>query len=129
MISNILKIQNNSNVILNQGGVSLNEGDKLNVFQKGEILQDPYTGESLGPSESLVATIEIKKVNPKMSYAKILKGNINNISIGDICRRSKNNNFKNRDFHSKGSNIEFMKDGGILLPFDNNNKKKKEDKL
>ncbi len=85
----ILKIKARGEMILNQGGRSVSEGDIFEIYSKGEKLIDPYTGESLGSDESLQGVIKIIRVMPKMSIAKIIDGNIGDLRAGDICRRKK----------------------------------------
>ena len=85
----ILKIKPRGEMILNQGGRSVSEGDIFEIYSKGEKLIDPYTGESLGSDESLQGVIKIIRVMPKMSIAKIIDGNIGDLRAGDICRRKK----------------------------------------
>ena len=83
-------------VTLNQGGDLLKEGDVYDVFQFGEIIIDPYTNESLGRDEIFCATIEVTRVNPKSSYAKITSSEIEIGSVFKpkmfVCRPSKNQN-------------------------------------
>jgi hypothetical protein len=59
-------------VILNRGGESLAVGERVELFNPGDELKDPATGESLGVAERKVATAEIIRVLPKVSYARIL---------------------------------------------------------
>jgi hypothetical protein len=92
----IAAIQKNGDLILNQGGVTISEGELFDVFTAGEKVVDPYTGESLGATETWVATAKIERVLAKMSYAKITKGEPVQIQQKDICRRvSKQQNGKN----------------------------------
>ena len=81
-------------VTLNQGGDLLKEGDVYEVFQFGERIVDPYTKESLGREEIFCATVEITRVNPKSSYAKITSSEIDISTIFKpkmfVCRPSKN---------------------------------------
>ncbi len=62
-----------SQVVLGQGGKTLNKGDVFKVYQLGKELIDPYTKESLGREEIEVAVIQINNVKPKTSDAKILE--------------------------------------------------------
>lgn len=114
----VVKTRINGEVILNQGGVTLNKGDVFNVFQPGEVIIDPYTGESLGPSEDWVADVKVIRVIPKMSYAMIIKGDIENVSEGNICRRAKNNWDSTIKNIGSSSDIEETTQGGVVLPFD-----------
>ena len=84
----IAQLQGDNQFILNQGGTSVSTGDFLDVFSPGAQVVDQYTGESLGAAESWVAKLQIVRVIPKMSYAKVVKGTAENIQEGYICRRT-----------------------------------------
>jgi curli biogenesis system outer membrane secretion channel CsgG len=62
-----------NNVILNQGGSGVKAGDRFDVFELGNRIVDPYTKEYIGKEEIFSGTIEITRVNPKQSYARIIK--------------------------------------------------------
>ena len=117
----VVKVQQNGEIILNQGGVTVSDGEILDVFNKGEKILDPYTGESLGSSETWAATIKIVRVIPKMSYARVIKGQLTSIQNGSICRRiaakrdqsAQSPDMRKRDIHTTPR-------GGVVLPFDNN---------
>lgn len=84
----ISQLQVNGQFILNQGGTTVNSGDLLDVFRPGKKVIDQYTGESLGAAETWVATLQVVRVIPKMSYAKVTKGTMESIQEGYICRRT-----------------------------------------
>jgi curli biogenesis system outer membrane secretion channel CsgG len=107
-------------VVLNQGGKSLAEGDKLKIMSLGENVVDPYTGESLGQQEHTIATIEIIKVMPKMSIAKVVSGDILSINNLDVARRiDKSVNRKDASNRSwRKTNTKVLDSGGVVLPFD-----------
>lgn len=114
----VVQVQSNGEVILNQGGVTVRKGEILDVFKKGKKVIDPYTDESLGSSESWIAKIKITRVIPKMSYAKVIRGDLTAIRNGSICRRvSKKHGFSS---HAEGrkSNIKIKSNGAVVLPFD-----------
>ncbi len=77
---------NSGQVLLNQGGKTMKVGSHFNVFALGEVIRDPYTKESLGRSESRVATIRVTNVTVKMSYAELIDGNPGHIKKGFIVR-------------------------------------------
>ena len=60
-------------VVLGQGGSGIKQGETYDVFEYGNTMTDPYTKESIGREEIYAATIEVTRVNPKQSYAKIVK--------------------------------------------------------
>ncbi len=84
----ILKVKNNQ-VYLNRGkDGGLKQGDVLDVYTKGEALIDPATGENLGTAEEYVGKIEVTRVNPKFTIAKILaKKMVGDITQGCIVRK------------------------------------------
>ena len=79
--------QPNGSLILNQGGKTVSEGELFDIFSVGKKVTDPYSRESLGASETWVATAKVDRTLAKMSYAKIIKGKLGDIKINDICRR------------------------------------------
>ena len=48
-------------------------GDIAAGIEYGKKIKDPYTKETIGREEIYTATIEVTRVNPKQSYAKIIK--------------------------------------------------------
>jgi hypothetical protein len=78
-------------IVINRGqDGGLEKGQKYDVFYAGEALVDPDTGESLGSSEEFVGQIEIVRINPKVSYGKILSEvdpDNGPIGVGDIVRK------------------------------------------
>ena len=73
-------------VILNRGGDDLSAGQRFDLCNPGEELKDPSTGESLGVAERKVATVEITRVLPKVSYAKVIS-KTEDIMVEAICRK------------------------------------------
>lgn len=59
-------------VVLNQGGEGVIEGDKYEMFAMGDVVKDPYTGESLGRKERKCGEIVIVRVKGKTSDGRIL---------------------------------------------------------
>ena len=73
--------------MLNRGkGAGIVAGQLYTVFNQGQVVTDPDTGEVLGASEEEVGTIVISAVNPKFSSGKITKGK-GNVKTGAICRK------------------------------------------
>ncbi len=70
-----------------KSGFSINQ--LWDVYEVGEDLIDPDTGENLGGSESLIGKIKISRVLPKFSVAEILEDE--GIAIGSILRKVKGN--------------------------------------
>ena len=65
-----------SQAIVNMGGNVLHRGDRFKVYALGKRLYDPYTKEPLGRDEIEIGEVEITKVLPKISYAKIVSGKV-----------------------------------------------------
>lgn len=63
-------------IILNQGGVTVVQGSYYRVMLLGEALRDPYTNESLGNVEQEVALVQIHRVDPRLSYARVITGTV-----------------------------------------------------
>ncbi len=87
----VVKRTRRNQVIINRGkDGGLKKGQKYEVFYAGEALVDPDTGESLGSGEEYVGKVEIVRINPKVSYAKIIEeADPENgpIGVGDILRK------------------------------------------
>lgn len=58
-------------VVLSQGGESLQPGQRWQAVQLGEELKDPQTGRSLGRNEVPVGTIHIERVSAQTSYGTL----------------------------------------------------------
>jgi curli biogenesis system outer membrane secretion channel CsgG len=73
-------------VVLNRGtGAGIKVGQRYGVYNMGETVVDPDTGEALGSSETKAGVIEVTSVHPKFSKAKIVE-RILPINPGSICR-------------------------------------------
>ena len=81
----VVSLSGNDEVILNQGGSALQIGDHVDAFNLGQRLTDPYTKEFIGNEELLAATLEITRVLPKSTYARVLSTN-RPVTIGAVCR-------------------------------------------
>jgi len=113
----VAEVQPSGDLILNQGGTGLEKGLMLDVFKKGKIIHDPYTGESLGAAETWIGTAEVVRVTAKTSYARIVGGNPGDISKGDICRRTKHET-DIQENSGRASDVLVQDKGGVILPFD-----------
>ncbi|MBC8472314.1 MAG: hypothetical protein H8D56_22870 [Planctomycetes bacterium] len=102
-------------LIINQGSKRISKGSVLDVFVQGEEIIDVDTKESLGRTENHIATIEIEKVTPTISYARLVKGDLDKVSVGLICRLKK----VELEMPERGkSGIRRTPQGGVKLPFD-----------
>ena len=111
----IASVDKDGQVIINQGGTRISEGQLLDVFSQEKEIFDADTKESLGKTEALVATIKIDKVMPKISYAKLVDGDLAKITEGLICRPRK---AEAAPDEGRKSNIERAPTGGVKLPFE-----------
>ncbi len=111
----IAAIQDNDEVILNQGGERMKPGMVLDVYTKGKEIIDSDTGQSLGTTENRVAVIEIQRVANNLSYAKLIEGNADKISEGLVCRIRES---EKPEIKRLKSNITKTESGGVVLPFD-----------
>jgi len=111
----IASIDKDGQVIINQGGSRISVGQLLNIYSQGKELFDADTKESLGTTEILVATVRIDKVLPRMSYAKLIEGDLAKISEGLVCRPRK---AEAKPLEGRKSEIEKTPAGGVKLPFD-----------
>jgi hypothetical protein len=73
-------------VILNRGGEVLAVGDRFELFNPGEEIKDPSTGESLGAAERRIGLVEVVRVLPKVSYARVLE-KTESVQVEALCRK------------------------------------------
>lgn len=86
----VVKRTRSNQVIINRGkDGGMKMGEVLEVFFAGEELIDPDTGESLGSGEEYVGKVEVVRINPKVTYGKIVEEDpeVAPIGVGDILRR------------------------------------------
>jgi len=75
-------------LFINRGNDSgLKNGEKFVIFENGEELIDPQTGESLGSAETEVGEGVVSRINPKFSVVDITKGDPASMATGFILRR------------------------------------------
>ena len=67
------------------GGLKV--GDQFVIFQPGEALIDPTTGENLGSAEEEVGLGKVVRVNPKFTIVEVTKGDPSLMAAGFILRR------------------------------------------
>ncbi len=111
----IANIDENGQIIINQGGKRISKGLLLDVFVEGKEIFDVDTKESLGKTETLIAIVKIDKVAPAISYGRLVKGDLSKISDGLVCRPKGSAKKKEKGFKS---NIKRTPRGGVKLPFD-----------
>lgn len=72
----VIRAEAPGEIILNQGGVTVSVGQRFRLMVLGDELRDPYTNESLGQVERDLGEIEIQRVDPRLSYAKLVSGRL-----------------------------------------------------
>lgn len=72
-------------LIINMGGELMQAGQRWEVFALGENVSNSHSGNSLGRSEFMTATVEVIRSTPKMAYAKVVEGEV--IGKGQVLRR------------------------------------------
>lgn len=110
---------NGENVTLGQGGSQIKQGDKYEVFMYGERLTDPYTKEFIGREEILAGLIEVTRVNPKQTLARIVESSV------DIGAKYEPKKFVCRAVVVSSASKETAREGRHK---DRDNKRKERDK-
>lgn len=73
---------------VNRGNDSgMKQGETFIVYEPGEDLIDPQTGENLGSAEMEVGVAKVVRVNPKVTILELTKGEPDSIGQGFILRR------------------------------------------
>ncbi len=73
---------------VNRGNDSgMRMGERFIVFEPGEQLIDPQTGENLGSAEMEVGEAKVVRINPKVTVMEVIKGDASYITQGFILRR------------------------------------------
>ena len=63
-------------------------GERFIVFEPGEQLIDPQTGENLGSAEMEVGEAKVVRINPKVTVMEVIKGDASYITQGFIATSS-----------------------------------------
>jgi len=122
MMSNILPFEivgrtQGGQLIIGEGGKSLAEGERLNVFVLGEMVRDTRTGEILDQIEDAVGTVEVVRVTEKMSYAKVVEGDAEKMQVGARLRRPKVQGTPAQPAPPLTTTIQGNGTGGVVAPF------------
>ena len=70
----VLQISPNGEFTLDRAGTLIIPGTLFDIFRRGTPILDPETGEELGCPEYRLATVQVKRVDAKFSYAEICTG-------------------------------------------------------
>lgn len=107
-------------VVIGQGGNTIEAGEDLEVFSSGEMMKDDRTGEELGRVEALIGHIRITRVTPKMAYASVLDGDINAMVKGTVVRRHTGPVQQQQQAPAdptQQTTIQVTPNGGVVPPF------------
>jgi len=111
----VLKASDKS-IVINYGAGVMKLYGVYDVYSEGERLVDPYTKEFLGYEEILSGKVQIYRVEPKVSYALLLEGNVEE---GMVLRVARSDDFHD-DVGSEGAKADtyLIPGGGVVLPFE-----------
>jgi hypothetical protein len=113
----VAAVKDGGMLILNQGGKRFAEGDLLEVSQMGADVIDPETKKSLGKEVSMIVTVKVTKILPRMSYAMLTQGVASDALVGAVCKRMKTDDTV--VIPKRPSGVQETGSGGVKLPFDN----------
>ena len=80
----IIKVMGDGSLIVNYGNAFFRPGDRLAMFDVGEKIVDPDTGEVLGADTTETGMVEITAAEPRFSRARTLEGSP---TVGSVLRR------------------------------------------
>lgn len=83
----IVKVSSAERIILGEGGKTMRVGERYTVYVLGDTLVDTRTGEALDEEAEPVGTIEITEVDNKLSYARLVEGDLGKMAVGSRLRR------------------------------------------
>lgn len=67
----VVKIIDDETIVINAGSnIGISPGDMFEIFETGNIVTDPNTGESLGTLDTIKDTVEAINVFPKMCVCR-----------------------------------------------------------
>jgi curli biogenesis system outer membrane secretion channel CsgG len=113
----VAAIDDDGQVILSQGGNRFLAGDLYEVYKPGKPILDPDTNAVLATQEKLSGRIQIAKVLPRISYAKIVQGSIDESAVGAVCRRAKGmEDLPSETGGTRTTGTRKTPSGGVKLP-------------
>lgn len=106
-------------LVIGQGGKTVFVGERLTAFALGEAVRDSRTGEVIDRIEDEVGTVEIVRVQEKLSYAKVLSGDASRMGKG--CRVRREFTAQEGAASALPASDPMVKpvEGGVFLPFGN----------
>ena len=115
----VAAVDDSGQVILSQGGSRFRTGDQYEVYKPGKPILDPQTKAELGTQETLSGRIQITKVLPRISYAKVIQGSIDESAVGSPCRRVRGvEDLSSRGEGTRTTGTRSTPSGGVKLPSD-----------
>ncbi|MBN1505618.1 MAG: hypothetical protein JW955_02160 [Sedimentisphaerales bacterium] len=115
----VAAIDDDGQVILSQGGNRFLAGDLYEVYKPGKPILDPDTKAVLATQEKLSGRIQIAKVLPRISYAKVVQGSVDESAVGAVCRRVKGmEDLPSETGGTRTTGTRRTPSGGVKLPSD-----------
>ncbi len=82
----LIKADDPNDLIINEGGTLLHAGQHFRLMIEGEEMFDPYTHESLGKTERQGGVVEVVDVEPRMSHARLVAGDLPATALAAVLR-------------------------------------------
>ena len=76
-------------VVLSQGGSSVQSGQIYQLMKAGQAINDPQTGQVIGHVKMPIATIMIDRVDDKLSYGHLVSGTLSALATDGSVRLDK----------------------------------------
>lgn len=73
-------------IVIGQGGSTIQEGETVEVFALGDPIQDPYTGKLMAQVEIPIGRAVVTRVTPRVAYIEPEDGPLEGLSVGAIVR-------------------------------------------
>jgi hypothetical protein len=113
---------NNGQAVISGAGASFAVGKRIAFYGEGDDMKDPYSGESLGQTESLVTEGSVSRIQGKMVYVAVAQGRP---MVGMLAKREggkiKTSSLAAGEPQTMPASTEGSdptSQPGILLPFD-----------
>ncbi|WP_343347802.1 CsgG/HfaB family protein [Sphingomicrobium sp. XHP0239] len=84
----VAAVQSGGIVVLNYGEGAMRVGDTLSLYEQGEAILDPATGEVLASNETFLGTVEVTDVQARISKARMISAFAQSPRVGSIARPS-----------------------------------------
>ena len=72
--AHVVDLLENGEVVFDEGGAMVVQGSFYDVFRLGAKVASHSSGESLGRTEERIATLQVTRVDSKMSYGRLVDG-------------------------------------------------------